>query len=311
MRIKIEPLIWAVPAMLISVPAFAEEQASPPIGIPQGETPCDLDLSVKRQIYWNGLYGRGYEAGSSIAFEPAQISVSHSGIACDFFIVISNVSDGLMGPGGRLSYDILDSPGGRSLDSKDPLGSSFTRLSGAFVEDGPSIDEQLFVSVSPGQAVRSGSYDGGPVLRLYRDGAFPELVTQVQLPIVVPVAPVLTISSPDLGASRTASISLGRLEDGGRAEIGFVIDTNIPISLRAESENAGKLRHQNGAAMIPYRTIADGKNFDLSAGAASSSIDITPGSGKNILIGIETDPSGGAPAGSYSDTLTLTFSSEG
>lgn len=299
-------------AIAFAPAAFAmEEQSSPPIGIPQGEDPCRLDLSVKRQVYWNGLYGRGYEAGSSIGYEPAQLAISHSGAACDFFIVISNVDEGLSGPGGRLAYDILDTPGGRSLDSRDPLGSPFTRLSGAFSQDSGTIDEQLFVSIPSGQALRTGSYTGGAILRLYRDGALPELISQVQLPIIVPIAPVLSISSADLGFAKSASISLGNLEAGGRAQIGFVVDTNMPISIRAESENAGTLRHEHGVASIPYRTTVEGQIFDLSAGAASRSIDIAPGVGKNVLIAIDTDPQKGAPAGSYSDTLTLIFSSEG
>jgi hypothetical protein len=275
-----------------------------------GQAPCDLQISVRKDVFWRGLYGRGYEAAAPVVFEPAEISIRHQGAACSYFVSFSGATTGLQGQNGTLVYDILDSPNGRSLNSVNLQGNALTRIEGTFEAEEAERTIEVFLSVPSRQLVRAGTYQGGPVVHLYRNAALPELVEQVQIPVTVPVAANLSVTSSDFQANRT-DVSLGSLEQGGQANLSFHVDANIPVRVRVESLNAGKLRHELGVASIPYNLTLESTKINLSSGGYDKTFDIPVDSGRDIGVDITTDPVKSAPAGNYIDTVTFVFSSDG
>lgn len=295
--------LLAILALVLPIPsAFAQDD--------HGQT-CSLDLDVRGEVSWRGVYGRGYEASSPSIAEPASVVVRHEGSPCAYFVVVSGAQSGLGGPGGSLSFDVLDAPSGRSIASADQMGSSGMRLQGAFREGEEEEQQPIFVSIPPGQNVRGGSYAGVAMISLYEDGAVPRLVRQAPLPVSARVPPTLSVMSPLFGAGRAASVSLGQLSNGARADIDFLVTSNGGVSVRLSSGSGGQLVHQTGLLSLPYRASLAGRRIELSSGPVSQSFPVSPGVSASLPLSIEVDPVPGAAAGSYSDTLTITFSSDG
>lgn len=295
--------------------AAADPQTAPPplplqpsIPAPDDARPCSLSLDVRGEVAWRGLYGRGYESASPVAYEPAMVSVRHDGAPCAYFVVVTG--DGqLTGSGGSLSYDVLDAPSGRSVVSSDPLGSAGRRIGGTFRTGEDVAQVPVFVSLPPSQPARSGTYSGISRISLYRDGVVPELIQEAPLGVSVPVQPVLSVSSSL--ASRSSSLDLGFIDKGAQASVDFTVVSNVRVAGRIESSGKGTLVHQSGVSSIPYRLTFGGRRVELSVGSAVERFDVVPGSPASLPLIISVESVPGALAGRYSDTLTVTFSSEG
>lgn len=284
---------------------------SPAIG-----APCQLDLRLAGQTAWRGIYGRGYEPTAGEALEQTDVVVLHDGAPCQWYLTAERAPDGAFlqsAGGGRLGFDVLQSPNGPSLLSEDVQGTSFSRLNGASGEGLGSQAVALFVSIPPGQVVRAGAYSGQTVIRLYRLGeGMPELVTQAPLAIAAAVPSVLSVSARDFlpGASGGA-VDLGRLEGGATRTLGFDVTANADVSLSFQSASGGVLRHQAGAPGIPYRLSAGGQPISLAAGATATRFVTTPETPLMLDLTITVDPHPRAAAGVYRDELIVTFKAEG
>lgn len=296
---------WGLLAVVITIGHLQASNALASEG-----SPCSLEMVVGSEISWRGLYGRGYEASSPQTAEPAMLRVRHSGGACRYMVVVSDVVP-LVGQGATLSFDVLDAPSGRSIASSDPSGGPGQRVE-RLAADGESDETiSVYVTIPPSQQVRGGSYSGSALVSLYHADGHPELVSQTPLAISVRVPPSLSVRSDLFSSSRSAFVDLGLLEDGTTTTVDFSVTANVSVSVRVESQTGGMLRHQSGLAGISYSLRLAGTVLDLGGGQASSRLDITPGLSRDVPMLIETQPYQSAPAGRYSDTITVTFSSEG
>lgn len=297
----------ATSLILLALPASAQDLK--PIDA-AALAPCVLDIETRAEVSWRGLHGRGYEASTPTISEPAQVMVRHSGAACSWFVVVSGVENGLAGPGDTLSYQTLDQPTGRDISSRDLLGGTGQRISGIFRDGDDIAQAPIFVSIPSGQSVRGGFYTGQATLLLYRDGVSPELIRQVPLSVSARVPPVLSVSSPSFSSGNSASIDLGRIDDGASALIDFSISSNVGVSVRVESTSGGILQHQSGALGVPYTALLGGRSFDLSLGSAVVGFPVSSAGRFDLPLSIDVAPGTATLAGRYSDTLTVTFTAD-
>ena len=277
-----------------------------------GVDPCRLDLRLAGQVTWRGTYGRGYEASSADNLEQVNVAVLHEGEACRWFVTADRPVDGAFltsAGGGRLAFDVLQSPSGPSILSDDVEGTTFSRLEGAFASTDGSQALPLFVSIPPGQVVRAGTYSSQIIMRLYRVGnGSPQLVAQAPLPVLAAVPPILSVSSRDFAPGALGgSLDLGNLEQGGSKTVGFDVVANSDISITFASAGAGLLRHQFGSLGIPYRVIAGGRSVNLAGVGSVERFTASPGTPLALDLVIVVDPPRQAAAGTYRDELVVTF----
>ena len=270
--------------------------------------PCQLEIQPPAEVSWRGLYGRGYEASSPEASEPIPLVIRHTGEACRFFLTVSDVS-GMKGASGILSYDVQDSPSGRSLASPDPLGAPGTRVTGYAGENDTDISLPLYMTITPSQTIRAGSYAGTAILSIFRDEGTSDLIGQVPLFVSARVPPVLSVVSPQMSGGKSAAIDLGMLDDGASTQIDFSLTANVDVAVRLESANLGNLKHQTGLVAIPYRANIGGRSVDLSS-AATERFSVPAGSSTDIPLRIDVGSQRGAAAGAYTDTMTITFTAD-
>ncbi|MCC2981142.1 hypothetical protein [Sphingomonas sp. IC4-52] len=312
-------LLGAMPGAAGAAPLPGLEepaQAALPTALPGTGAPCQLELRLAGQAAWRGIYGRGYEPTAGETLEQTDVVVLHDGEPCQWYLTAERPADGaflVSAGGGRLGFDVLQSPNGPSLLSDDVQGTTFSRLVGASGEGLGSQSLALFVSIPPGQVVRAGNYVGQAVIRLYRigDGA-PELVVQAPLAITTAVPSVLSVSSRDFTPGAAGGVvDLGSLEGGVSRTLGFDVTANADVSLTFQSANGGVLRHQAGARGIPYRLSASGRPISLDAAGTVERFVTTPETPLALDLRIDVDPQPRAAAGTYRDELVVTFRAEG
>lgn len=298
--------------LLLTCPAFsarAQEDVDPTSG------PCRLELVVGSSVDWLGPLGRGYEvfAGGE-AYETATIEIRHAGAACRFALTGSPASGTvvpqLANGSNHLAYDIISSTNGPSLLSPDYFGTQTSRIEGQF-QLGTSVQMvPLLVAIPAGQFVRSGSYQGQALLRLFAEEEGSELLqAEVPLTIATRVASGLEIRSPEFGPGlRETSIDLGELSGGVEREVSFAVRSNTDVNVSFRSENGGKLAHAHGAPGIPYQLNVRGNLVDPAAGGPISMPFREDGAEHDVPLLIEIPvSSSGRAAGYYHDTLMVTF----
>ncbi len=122
---------------------------------------CQLELVTTGSVDWRGLYGRGYDVlEPAESFEPISVIVRHTGAACRFFLTASAGPGGqaLVGPGGLLTYDIVNEPQGRSVLTADYYGTETSRIYGEFGAGSGEQGKALYVSIPTNQFVSGGRY---------------------------------------------------------------------------------------------------------------------------------------------------------
>ena len=301
---------FIVPAFVIAA-AFPSASAAQDFVEPEV---CDLEITADSAIDWRGLYGRGYEV-----FEPAEyfevvmLEIRHVGPPCEYFITAGTTGDSfsptLSGPGDRLVFDLRREPSGPSIFSPDFLGDQFSRISGRFGAGVQSQSAILYLAIPPGQAVSGGAYSGQPILRAFRDGMDgPDLLDEVAVNVFVPVPPVLSVELAEAGSGvRTMDIDLGNLGRSVDRTVFFEVRSNASIKASVSSQNAGMLAHFAGAPGIPYRLLLGTSEVDLDNPGASVVLNNTRTLYQPVPLNIQVDGNANAAAGSYSDTVTVTF----
>ena len=226
--------------------------------------PCELELTGDTSIEWRGLYGRGYEVtGQQQDFETLGITVRHQGAACEYFIVATPNSAGddnvLRGAGDQLYWDLLSQTSGPSIVSQDFFGSLDTQFRGQF---GPGLSAHpvmLYFTIPPSQFVRGGYYDGQLLLRLFRDdGGAPELVAELPVALIAPVASILQVRSEEFaGGARETTIDLGDLTVPSTRSINFELVSNATVGVSFASQNNGVLAHEFSAIRNSIRSAVE------------------------------------------------------
>jgi hypothetical protein len=280
--------------------------------------PCRLELSGDTTIEWRGLYGRGYEiTGQEQDFETLPVTVRHEGAACEYFIVATPLSSGadsvLTGAGDRLSWDLMSTPNGSSLLSRDFMGSLATQIPGRFEAEPGAHALSLFVTIPPGQFVRGGQYHGDFVLRLFlRDDGGPELVSELPVSIIAAVPAILQVRSNDFpGRSREIRVDFGDLNTPSARSIGFDIVSNTAVTVNFASAAGGVLAHQFGGPGVPYQLRLNGAPVSLAVPVRERLDMAAPDGSRAAVVEIAVPPTRDPlPAGRYSDTLTITFIAE-
>ncbi len=306
---KIQALGCSLLLVCPAMPAAAQEDVDPAGG------PCRLELVVGPSVDWLGPLGRGYEvfAGGE-SYETANIEIRHVGAACRFALTGSpasgSVTPQLTSGSSRLDYDIVASTNGPSLLSPDYFGTQTSRIEGQF-QAGTGVQVvPLLVAIPAGQFVRSGSYQGQALLRLFAAEEGSD-VLQAEAPIMIAtrVPSGLEIRSPDFGPGvRDTSIDLGELSDGVEREVDFAVRSNADVNVSFRSENGGRLAHAHGAPGIPYQLDVAGVPVDPAAGGVIAMPFREDGQEHNVPIRVEVPRSTEArAAGYYRDTLLVTF----
>lgn len=279
---------------------------------------CRLELQIDNNVDWRGPYGRGYNVfDQEQSFEIFTLSIRHQGRACDYFLtgIVEDAGNGqtLLGPSGRLAYDVLLQPSGPSVLSSDYLGDQLSRVRGRFPRGAGNHTITLYVAVPPGQFVPGGAYGGRTVFRLFEDDfGSPELASQAVLGVTVPVATALKVESRDGSpGQRDLSLDLGDLSQGADRTLDFSIASNAGVTAQVTSANRGKLAHFANASGIPYRFWLGGHALDLSQGFARQGFAIPSSTAAALPVRVAVDPQPAAAAGDYSDTLTITFIVDG
>lgn len=275
---------------------------------------CDLEITADSAIDWRGLYGRGYEVFEpSEYFEVVMVEIRHVGPPCEFFLTAASFGDSfqpsLAGPGNRLIYDLRREPSGPSIFSPDFLGDQFSRVSGQFGAGVQSQSAILYLTIPPGQAVSGGAYSGQPILRVFRNDADgPDLLDEVTVDVFVPVPPVLSVELADAGpGARTMDIDLGNLGRPIDRTVFFEVRSNAPITANVSSQNKGVLAHFAGAPGIPYRLLLGDREVSLENASASVELNDTRTLYQPVPLKIQVEGNANAAAGTYSDTVTVTF----
>ena len=311
MKQSVATMDLALLFVALASPAAAQEPAEP-------SEPCRLELSGDTAIEWRGLYGRGYEVtGQEPDFEALPVTVRHEGAACDYIVVATPLSSGadgvLTGAGDRLSWDLLSTPNGPSLLSRDFLGSLATQIAGRFEAEMGAQPLSLFVTIPPGQFVRGGHYEGQFALRLFRrEEGGPELVSELPVAIVAAVPAILQVRSDDFpGASREISVDFGNLNTPSAKSISFDIVSNTAVAVNFASAGGGALAHQSGGPDVPYELRMNGAALSLAAPARERLDMASPDGSSAAVVEIAVPPARSRlAAGRYSDTLTITFTAE-
>jgi spore coat protein U-like protein len=308
--------ILCIPALSI-LAAFAPVYADDNIG--SNSVPCQLELTATDSIDARGPFGRGYDVFiDEQGYENLAITVRHMGAACRYNIVVSHnnqTSPILAGPSQSLSYDILKTTNGPSALSRDYYGSESARIEGQFGPGNASAETNLIVSLPAGQFVRSGSYSGQIIVRLFKeeDGGGYTLAAEAPVFITTRVSAAMKITSDSFpGATRYTDVDLGELAYGTTKSVEFSLASNAAVAVDFRSANQGMLKHHAGARSIAYRLNAQGHNIDLQS--AGSNLRVATGSGQTpapIRLEINVPASSSAPAaGIYKDILTVTFTVE-
>ena len=282
------------------------------------EEDCRLELQIDNNIDWKGPYGRGYDVfDQEQSFEIVTLSIRHRGRACDYFLtgIVEDAGNGqtLLGPSGRLAYDVLIQPSGPSVLSPDYLGDQLSRVRGRFPRGAGIQTITLYVAVPPSQFVQGGAYSGRTIFRLFEDDfGSPELASQAVLGVTVPVASALKVESLEASlGQRDLSVDLGDLSQGADRTLDFSIASNAGVTAQVTSANRGKLAHFANARGIPYRFWLGGHALDLSQGFARHGLAIPSSVATALQVRVAVDPQPSAAAGDYSDTLTVTFVVDG
>lgn len=309
MNSKIQALGCSLLLSLAALPALAQEEVDPASG------PCRLELVVNSAVDWLGPLGRGYEVfGGGEAYETAGVEIRHVGAACRFALTgsasMGGVRPELSNGSSRLTYDIVSGTNGPSLLSQDYFGTQTSRIEGRF-EAGSGVQVvPLLIAIPAGQFVRSGSYQGQAILRLFAAEEGSELLAaETPLTIATRVASGLEIRSPEFGPRlRETSIDLGEISGGVERELDFTVRANADVNVSFRSENGGRLAHAHGAPGIPYQLNVRGVSVDPAVGGMVSMPFREDGTEHDlpILIEIPESPEGRA-AGDYRDTLLITF----
>ncbi len=295
--------------LLAAAPVAAQGDVDPARG------PCRLELQLGSSVDWLGPLGRGYEVfGGGEAYESVTIEIRHSGSACRYALTGSAASGSptpqLTNGSSNLGYDILATTNGPSLLSPDYFGTQTSRIEGRFEAGTGAHTVPLLVAIPSGQFVRSGTYQGQALLRLFAAEEGSELLqAEASLTITTRVASGLEIRSPDFGPGlRETSIDLGDLSGAADRNIDFSVRSNADVNISFRSQNGGRLAHAHGAPAIPYQLNVRGMAVDLSAGSVIPLPFRGDGSEHDVPIIIEVPQStNGRAAGEYRDTLSITF----
>ncbi len=296
-------LVTLCAAMLFSVPAMAQGD------VPE---PCRVSLDTGGGQYWRGLSGNGYLPSDPRSAEPAKFSVVHEGDACRVAVVFDVDVQRLSGPGGELAFDILDNPQGRSALDPSYQSTQTPFFSGTLGSDNLRTDLMAFFQVDPNQQVRAGSYLGGVsvVLYVFDEAGNASMADQSILSLRVNAIPILSVNSDMIGPSRNAVVDFGDLSVRSVHDVDFNVLTNVPLSVRIESANNGRMRHVKTDAFVSYKVTLDGRPLNLSAGSDEQWLNVPAGSASSINMMLSTDGTDGLAAGIYEDEMTIVFRSE-
>lgn len=309
MNSKIQALGFSFILAAASVPVAAQEDIDPNGG------PCRIELQLASSVDWLGPLGRGYEvfAGGE-SYETVAVEMRHSGATCRYALTGSaasgSVTPHLTSGASSLGFDILSTTNGPSLLSPDYFGTQTSRIEGQFAAGSSVQMVPLLVAIPAGQFVRSGTYQGQALLRVFTaEEGSERLQAEVPLTIATRVASGLEIRSPDFGPGlRETSIDLGDISGAAEREIDFTVRANADVNVSFRSQNGGRLAHAQGAPGIAYQLNVRGIAVDPSAGNAIPMPFREDGAEHDVPIRIEIPNSAtGRAAGYYRDTLLVTF----
>lgn len=301
-------------SLLAAGPATAQGRPQPD---PPATESCKLSLNLSSGVYYRGPRSRGYEPFETLRHqERFQVGVEHRGGRCNYVLATTTLSGGAMRSGsGELRYELKEDGGGRDLLSQAFGGDSGTQVRGAF-SGGKGADViHLYLEAPPGQAAPAGEYEDLVIFRVFddEDGQL-HLKDERALRVSTTVGAVVEAAiGADPGSGlRETSVNLGTLSTGLRRPLLFSSRSNTPVDVAFSSANGGQLRHSRSTASVPYGIRISGQRLEVgSAPQVFTPLISQAGQASQHTFEVEVDEVPfGAPAGAYSDRLTLTITAK-
>lgn len=289
--------------------ASAEQADAKEVEDPVVVEECAASIRASPSFLWRGASGRGYEEDAPSMWQDGAIRVEISSGTCVFALVVDASAASLSGPSGSIGAVLSDAPGGLDLArlSSDPSSSPFSGGGRA----GDIEEFAVYLTLPPGQSARAGDYAGGVPVRLFViEEGIPVQTDEALIDMSASIGARLSVSAPGFSAG-TADVDLGDISGGFRRSFEFDVAGNAPVSVSVSSMNAGALRHEKADIRIPYRTFLEDGPVDLRAGSSVSRYDLLPSREETLTLDVIGDPVEKSVAGTYRDTLTITFRSEG
>lgn len=269
---------------------------------------CTAALTRTSGFNWEGSAAGGYDQSAPEMWQEASISVRVAKGNCSLSLVIDAHGKHLSGPGTPLNFQLSSTTHGADI-SNGPSDPATTPLT-AFVSGNDSVEFPLYMSISPNQTVKAGSYHTIVPVRLYdMSSGTPILMDETGVDISTIVGPSLLVESNDFTNGAT-SVDLGDLSSGFLYETTLSVSSNASVSVNLESQNNGRLKHEMSDYGLEYTTTFRGERLNLSAGADQLWLDLPVGKREDINLRLESSTGGAVLAGNYADTITVVFRAE-
>lgn len=248
--------------------------------------------------------------------EPIRLTIRRDGgrNQCRFFLNFVSQSGGglerfLTGPAAQLRYELIDDQG-RVLENSTR---GRDRLQGRLAKDVTEIDVTLRLSIQAGQTVPAGDYSERVAVQLFEQRGGGRLVDEQGVSLGARVdsrAEINLARQPGLGFDAGRSydvVDFEELETGETRAIVLRVRANAGYRLTLTSEHAGALvREGPGAsARIPYGARLDGRDVDMAAPALIVRDPLQAGASEELIFDVTIGEVGAAPAGQYSDMITV------
>ena len=238
-------------------------------------------------------FGIGINSGGWGSYDQ-RLARGAGGVSVDYQIVDSRYND-------RVVKDLDGDPSGDSL------------LSGRSWWGKTQVP--VTIVVPTGQLVRAGVYSDGLGGNIYTKTLNNPVQTQPipTIGVAINVLPYLDIGLVNPGgtfdtSTKKALLDFGVLEEGDRRDVNLLVRANVPYSIRVASDYGGVLHHDAGLGDVPYTLSVNDAPVFLSNHPALVAHNQTRinAEGEPFHFSFEVGSTKGAPAGDYSDTLTIT-----
>jgi hypothetical protein len=203
----------------------------------------------------------------------------------------------------------------RILKECDDASSDKEVIRGKLKRKKKTTQKNYNIKVDPLQVCAPGVYSDVFTVGLYEGDKINNctFVESKDVVFTVDVPADIQMSVVDSGGSfdedsLSKTLDFGEIEDGEEQHCDIRIRSNAGYVLTIESENNGVMKHNDGyEATIPYGLSIDGSSKDVSSEAeVASSWGTTSQEGNVHSLSVQINGIDGFLSGSYSDTLSLT-----
>jgi len=275
-------------------------------------------------VIWPGQTGSGYSVFDTAAY-PYTANFSITKLTPgnrNYFITFSRNSSGnynrvLRNGSAQLSYQLYKDASLSTVLKDRPEATSSEVISGVTPSTTPvTIPLSFIVYISPGQVLAPAIYTDTVTLSVY-DGSYttgqPDATATISISAQVRAAADLALvaSGAAFSASTARTLNFGNLAPGQNLGCDLRVRSNIGYTIGLASQNLGVLRASSPVVFtIPYAMTLRGQAQNLAQPLVtfgSTPPSITDNNGQAYAIGVTIGSFSEPPAGTYSDVVTVTL----